>query len=74
VYRILEDKSGNLWFSTLGDGVSLYDGKSFIVFRQLGGLVMLQDKDGTLWFGCSGGLFRFDGMSFINVTRNGPWR
>lgn len=80
VYTMLEDRAGNLWFSTLAAGVTRYDGKAFTVFRELPDLPrthvqsMLQDKDGTLWFGCSGGLFRFDGTSFINVTRNGPWR
>lgn len=34
---------------------------------------IFEDKDGTLWFGCSGGLFRWDGASFVNVTRDGPW-
>jgi ligand-binding sensor domain-containing protein len=80
VYNMLEDKAGNLWFSTLGEGVTRYDGTSFTVFRENGGLTrnhvqsILEDKDGTLWFGFSGGLFRFDGTTFVNVTRNGPWR
>ncbi len=34
---------------------------------------IFEDKDGVLWLGCSGGLFRFDGKSFVNVTQNGPW-
>jgi ligand-binding sensor domain-containing protein len=34
---------------------------------------MVQDRHGTLWFGFSGGLFRFDGAQFVNVTRAGPW-
>lgn len=34
---------------------------------------IFEDKDGVLWFGCSGGLFRLEGESFVNVTRNGPW-
>jgi ligand-binding sensor domain-containing protein len=80
VFVIYEDKAGNLWFSTLGEGVTRYDGTSFTAYRQLGNLPrthvqdILQDKDGTLWFGCSGGLFRFDGTTFINVTKDGPWR
>lgn len=80
LYTIYEDRAGHLWFSTLGDGVTRYDGTTFTAYRQLGSLArthvqsMLQDKDGTLWFGCSGGLFRFDGTSFVNVTRTGPWR
>ncbi len=34
---------------------------------------MEEDRHGTLWFGFSGGLFRFNGASFVNVTQNGPW-
>ncbi|MCG3128743.1 MAG: hypothetical protein CHACPFDD_03634 [Phycisphaerae bacterium] len=79
VWTMFEDHAGNLWFSTLGAGVCRYDGKSFTPFREDGGLTrnhvqsILEDRDGTLWFGFSGGLFRFDGKSFINVTRTGPW-
>jgi ligand-binding sensor domain-containing protein len=78
VYTILEDRAGNLWFSTLGTGVTRYDGTTFTAFP--GPLPrthvqsMLEDKDGTLWFGISGGLFRLDGTSFVNVTQKGPWR
>ena len=80
MYGLEADQAGDLWFSTLADGVTRYDGTTFTVYRQLGGLDrthvqgILQDKDGTMWFGCSGGLFRLDGTSFVNVTKNGPWR
>jgi ligand-binding sensor domain-containing protein len=80
VFLIFEDQAGNLWFSTLADGVTRYDGTSFTVYRQLGNLTrthvqsILEDKSGTMWFGCSGGLFRLEGTSFVNVTKNGPWR
>lgn len=80
VFTVFEDRAGHLWFVTLAEGVTRYDGASFTVFRQLGSLArthvqcIYEDRDGTLWFGCSGGLFRFDGTSFINVTKNGPWR
>ncbi len=85
IYEILEDKAGNLWFSTLGAGACRYDGETFTPFREDYNLMIngsparghvqefFEDKDGILWLGCSGGLFRFDGESFINVTRNGPW-
>ncbi len=33
----------------------------------------VEDRHGTLWFGFSGGLFRFNGSSFVNVTQGGPW-
>lgn len=79
VWTMLEDRVGNLWISTLGAGVTRYDGNSFRTFGEPEGLTrshvqsIMEDKDGTLWFGCSGGLFRFDGSRFINVTRTGPW-
>ncbi len=65
--------------------IGRYDGKSFTAFREdyslrIYGypahaivLDMLEDKDGILWFGCTDGVWRLDGESFINVTRNGPW-
>lgn len=34
---------------------------------------LFEDRDGRLWAGCSGGLFRLEGDSFVNVTRSGPW-
>ena len=88
VWTLLEDREGNLWISTLGKGVTRYDGATFTRLGVAQGLVSLhplsersnihvqsifQDRDGVLWFGCSGGLFRFDGTNFINVTRAGPW-
>jgi ligand-binding sensor domain-containing protein len=85
IFEILEDSAGNMWFSTLGAGACRYDGKSFTAFREDQSLIIndrparghvqefFEDRDGILWLGCSGGLFRFDGTSFINVTRNGPW-
>ena len=78
VFRVYEDRSGALWFSTLGAGVTRYDGTTFTAYPKLGTLThvqsILQDAAGTLWFGCSGGLFRLDGETFINVTKDGPWR
>lgn len=34
---------------------------------------VVEDRHGTIWFGFSGGLFRFDGAAFVNVTQAGPW-
>lgn len=78
VFGVLEDKAGDLWFSTLGAGACRYDGKSFTAYGPSRGLTsthvqsMFEDKLGALWFGCSGGLFRLDGETFVNVVRNGP--
>jgi ligand-binding sensor domain-containing protein len=41
--------------------------------RYFGVQAVLEDSRGTLWFGFSGGLFRFNGTMFANVTRGGPW-
>lgn len=85
IYEILEDRAGNMWFSTLGSGCCRYDGKTFTAFHEDHNLMIngfparghvqefFEDKDGILWIGCSGGLFYFDGKTFINVTKNGPW-
>lgn len=85
VYEILEDRAGNMWFSTLGAGACRYDGKTFKAFGVDHELIIngrparshvqefFEDRDGVLWLGCSGGLFRLDGETFINVTRDGPW-
>ena len=72
VWTLFEDKLGNIWFGTAGDGVFLYNGKisttgnlSLQNYGKNEGLTlhvqsMLEDKKGNLWFGCSGGLFRLD--------------
>lgn len=58
------------------------DGSAFTLFdrterpeltRYFGVQAVLEDSKGTLWFGFSGGLFRFNGTLFANVTRGGPW-
>ena len=57
VHCSLQDKAGNLWFGTTGDGVYKYDGKSFTQFTAKNGLNsnsvnhMLEDKDGKIWIG-----------------------
>jgi ligand-binding sensor domain-containing protein len=83
IYTIYEDKAGNIWIGATRLGAYRYDGKRFTLFKEtdrkdltvnFGVQAMLEDKEGTLWFGFSGGLFRFDGRSFVNVTQRGPWK
>lgn len=70
VHSIIKDKTGFMWFGT-EDGLSRYDGYSFVVFRNnLSDSTSLsdnfiwsvyQDRVGTLWIGTnSGGLNRFN--------------
>lgn len=84
VLRIIEDLSGNIWFTSLSHaGVSRYDGESFQQFMPEDGLsddfvrTIYCDSKGILWIGThgnrNGGLDRFDGKTFTNFhkTDNG---
>ena len=62
ILSILADQSGNLWFGTLGSGVTKYNGKTFTHFTEEEGLNgnavgrIMEDKSGNLWFGTGKGL------------------
>ncbi|HMG16170.1 MAG TPA: two-component regulator propeller domain-containing protein [Saprospiraceae bacterium] len=69
VRRIYQDKAGNHWFGTNQEGVARYDGQSLKYF--LSGYAVraiTEDESGKLWFATSGGVFSYDGKSFINYT------
>lgn len=83
IYTIQLTRSGDIWIGASGVGAYRYDGTTFTLFnetdkphwtRHFGVQDILEDRNGTLWFGFSGGLFRFNGKSFYNVTKNGPWK
>jgi len=69
----LQDKTGNLWFGTTGDGVYRFDGKSFINFTMNDGLdtnqilSILEDKVGNIWFGSRNGVCRYDGKDITKI-------
>lgn len=69
----LQDKSGNLWFGTSGEGIYRYDGKMFTQFTVKDGLsdnniwCICEDKTGNIWFGTANGLCRYDGNKIIPV-------
>lgn len=82
IYTMYEERSGSIWIGATGLGAYRYNGETFTLFDQtdrkdltvnFGVQGILEDHNGTLWFGFSGGLFRFNGTSFINVTQGGPW-
>jgi ligand-binding sensor domain-containing protein len=74
IHALLQDKAGNIWFGTDGDGVYCYDpsttlkagGKCFTHFTQKEGLcsnfirTMLEDKVGNIWFGTEEGICRYN--------------
>jgi hypothetical protein len=36
-------------------------------------MCMFEDRDGRIWMGGRVGVYRYEGGSFVNVTRSGPW-
>ncbi len=82
VYTIYQTRDGNIWIGATGMGAYRYDGTKFSLIDStdrmdltygFGLQAALEDSRGTLWFGMSGGLFKVEGSSIINVTQNGPW-
>jgi ligand-binding sensor domain-containing protein len=74
VVEIHEDKKGNLWFGTIGEGVARFDGKTLKFLNVDSGLVdntvvaIAEDRLGNLWFGTHGGLAKYDGKKITNYT------
>jgi ligand-binding sensor domain-containing protein len=69
----LQDKDGNLWFGTTGDGVYKYDGKTFTQFTtpngtsSLLGSVFLEDKSGKIWMGTADGVCVYENNKFTKI-------
>ena len=75
VYEIYEDNAGNLWISTIRNGVYRYDGKQFKNYDvPISIMGMINDQKGNLWLSGAGGLYRINLKGeVLNVTTNGPW-
>lgn len=80
---ILEDKDGNIWVATMGEGVYCYNGTSFTHLTAKDGLMtnvvysIIEDRAGNLWFGTTNGACRYDGKTFAGypfsvIKRNAP--
>lgn len=73
IHAMLQDKKGDLWFATTGEGVYRYNGKGFVQYTQKDGLssntvyCMIEDSNGTIWFGTDKGASRYDGKSIASV-------
>ncbi len=76
---IYEDRMGDIWFSSEGFGVYRYDGTNLTNYGENKGLkvkavqTIYEDSKGRFWVGGGGGLYRYDGLFFNHVTRDGPW-
>lgn len=73
VWKIEQDKQGNLWMATIDNGAWMYDGKTVINYTSKHGLsldgvgiwTIYTDKNGKLWFGTEGnGVYTFDENKF----------
>ena len=78
VFSVLEDRTGHLWFGTIGAGVYRYDGNVngtgngvFTNFTTRDGLAndrlgcFYEDHAGMLWIGTMGGVTRYDPLSEV---------
>jgi len=70
VEHIAEDAEGYLWFATISNGVSRFDGNEFVNFTTKDGLCnnkvfsIYLDSQERLWFGTDEGACWYDGRSF----------
>jgi ligand-binding sensor domain-containing protein len=82
IWYIHQDKQNNYWFSSNGQGIYKYDGKSFLHFTKKDGLSsdtirqILEDKEGNMYFSTMGGINKFDGKKFtlLNPIRSDEWK
>jgi ligand-binding sensor domain-containing protein len=69
-----QDRAGNLWFGTNGEGVYRYDGKSFTQFTKKDGLsdddvsVIIEDKSNNILVGTKNGICKYNGRYFSTYT------
>ncbi|MDO8368623.1 MAG: two-component regulator propeller domain-containing protein [Saprospiraceae bacterium] len=78
VRRIFQDKNGNLWLGTNGDGVCRYnpvknDLTYFTTTEGFGGHAVrgiAEDGSGNLWFATDGGVSRYDGSRTNHPCNN----
>lgn len=75
VRTMYQDKKGNYWFGTNGNGIIGYDGQKLTTITIEGihpymrVLETLEDNAGHLWFGTSDGLIKYDGEQFITFSK-----
>lgn len=74
VRKMYQDKKGNYWFGTNGNGIFRYNGHTLdkisfeegLKWMSVRGIV--EDEAGDVWFGTSNGLIKYDGEKFINFS------
>ncbi|MBL0340771.1 MAG: hypothetical protein IPP71_07550 [Bacteroidetes bacterium] len=74
VRTMYQDKKGNYWFGTNGDGIIRYDGQTLekIIIEGINSHLritgIIEDKAGHIWFG-SDELIKYDGEKFTAYTK-----
>ena len=76
IFKILKSGEKELWFTTVGGGLSYFDGTHFHKITKEQGnpaetvLSIAEDSKGTLWIGSEGdGLFKYDRNVFENISK-----
>ncbi|MGV7107141.1 ligand-binding sensor domain-containing protein [Flavobacterium sp. U410] len=70
-----QDKKGNYWFGTNGDGIIRFDGQKLEKITIIGitprfrVLEIVEDTTGNLWFGTSEGLIKYNGKEFRTFSK-----
>ncbi|MEJ2594634.1 MAG: two-component regulator propeller domain-containing protein [bacterium] len=74
IYRVLQDKKGNVWFASDGNGLVKFDGTRFSFFEESSGLgddviySMDEDESGNIWISTSSsGVYRYDSQGFDSI-------
>ena len=77
IEHIAEDSEGYLWFATMDNGVSRFDGGEFQNFTKQDGLIndrvyfISEDSQKRLWFGTLYGVCWYDGADFHHLEDDG---
>ncbi len=75
IKSVLVDRVGNIWFGSNGNGISKYDGRTFLHFTEKNGLIknkiltLYEDHKGYIWIGTEGGgVCCYNGENFVWLT------
>ena len=75
VRTMYQDKKGNYWFGTNGNGIIRYAGKTLekIAIEGVNPFMrvmeIVEDKAGNVWFATSEGLIKYDGKEFTKFSK-----